>query len=69
MSEMIFFANAIWSPCLQAAPFSPLLDVNLVESDELLSDILDGLIEFQEKSPVGRVADPPVGASFQVSIE
>jgi hypothetical protein len=58
MSEMIFFANAIWSPCLQAAPFSPLLDVNLVESDELLSDILDG-----------RVADPPVGASFQVSIE
>lgn len=37
-------------------PPSPLLDISLNDND-LLSEILDGLIDFQEKSPVGRVMD------------
>jgi len=38
-------------------PPSPLLDISLNDND-LLSEILDGLIDFQEKSPVGRVMQP-----------
>jgi hypothetical protein len=37
-------------------PSPPLLDISLNDND-LLSEILDGLIDFQEKSPVGRAMD------------
>jgi hypothetical protein len=43
-------------------PYSPALEVGLPENDDILSEILDGLIEFQEKSPVGRI-DSVVGSS------
>lgn len=36
---------------------SPFLDISLNDND-ILSEILEGLIDFQEKSPVGRVMDP-----------
>jgi hypothetical protein len=35
--------------------------MSLTEHDDILSEILDGLIEFQEKSPIG----PVVGPSFE----
>jgi len=38
---------------LTPQPPSPLLDASLNDND-LLSEILEGLIDFQEKSPVGR---------------
>ena len=39
--------------------------MGFAENDDILSEILDGLIEFQEKSPVARTADPVGGNQFQ----
>ena len=38
--------------------------MGFAENDDILSEILDGLIEFQEKSPVARTADPVGGNQF-----
>jgi hypothetical protein len=48
-----------------APSFSPSLEIGFAENDDILSEILDGLIEFQEKSPVARSADPVSGNQFQ----
>ena len=48
------------------SPFSPsTIEMNMTDNDDILSEILDGLIEFQEKSPIGRVVDSVVGSSFE----
>ena len=47
-----------------APSFSPGLEMGFAENDDILSEILDGLIEFQEKSPVARTADPVGGNQF-----